>query len=62
MTLALSQPLTKNTTLFRMRGQNITKGVENHGGSPPSNWLVHDQLGDITLGSWFGTGQVLCAV
>jgi len=35
---------------------------ENHGGSPPSNWLVHDQLGDITLGSWFGTGQVLCAV
>ena len=36
---------------------------EDHGGSPPSNWGVHDQLGDITLGSWYNiSGQVLCTV
>ena len=36
---------------------------EDHGGSPPSNWAVHEQLGDITLGSWYNiSGQVLCTV
>jgi len=34
---------------------------ENHGGNPPDNWLVHDQLGDISLGSWYDIeGKVLC--
>jgi len=34
---------------------------ENHAGNPPSNWLVHDQLGDISLGSWYDIeGQILC--
>jgi len=36
---------------------------ERHNGSPPGNWLVHDVLGDITLGSWFSiSGPVLCDV
>ena len=36
---------------------------EDHGGNPPPNWSVHDQLGDITLGSWYNiSGQVLCTV
>jgi len=36
---------------------------ENHGGNPPSNWLVHDQLGRITLGSWYDiTGPALCII
>lgn len=34
---------------------------ERHAGSPPSNWLVHAAIGDITLGSWYDiSGQVLC--
>jgi len=35
---------------------------ENHGGNPPGNWSpLPDQLGAITLGSWYGiSGQVLC--
>merc|ERR1712110_376852 len=34
---------------------------ERHGGHPPSNWLVHDMHGVITLGSWFNiSGPVLC--
>mmetsp|Transcript_63544 Transcript_63544/g.200752 ORF Transcript_63544/g.200752 Transcript_63544/m.200752 type:complete len:434 (+) Transcript_63544:77-1378(+) len=34
---------------------------ERHDGKPPGNWLVHDQHGSITLGSWFGiSGPVLC--
>merc|ERR1711933_627087 len=34
---------------------------ENHGGNPPLNWAVHDQLGRITLGSWYDiTGPALC--
>ena len=42
-------------------GGNRAYFFENHGGNPPWNWLVHDQLGDITLGSWYGImGQVLC--
>jgi hypothetical protein len=34
---------------------------ERHGGHPPDNWLVHDQQGAITLGSWYDIeGPVLC--
>lgn len=33
---------------------------ERHNGNPPSNWAVHDILGDITLGSWYSSGKVLC--
>jgi len=43
------------------RGTSRAYFFEDHGGNPPSNWLVHDQLGDITLGSWYDiSGQVLC--
>jgi len=42
-------------------GDNRKYFFENHGGNPPNNWLVHDQLGDISLGSWYGIeGKVLC--
>jgi len=42
-------------------GNNRKYFFENHGGNPPNNWLVHDQLGDISLGSWYGIeGKVLC--
>lgn len=35
---------------------------ERHDGHPPSNWLVHDTHGAITLGSWTEiAGPVLCA-
>ena len=34
---------------------------EDHKGAAPENWVVHDQLGPLTLGSWFGIrGQVMC--
>merc|ERR1711904_539825 len=36
---------------------------ERHDGKPPGNWLVHDQLSKISLGSWFGIkGPALCVV
>merc|ERR1712187_27941 len=62
-------------TTFNEKNYFVTKGgnkyyssnraffFERHDGSPPSNWLIHDTLGDLTLGSWYGiTGQVLCVI
>ena len=36
---------------------------ERHDGPAPGNWLVHDQHGGLSLGSWFDIrGQVVCRV
>ena len=44
-------------------GESRVYFFEDHAGEPPNNWAVHDQLGPISLGSWYGvTGQVLCKI
>merc|ERR1719343_42423 len=46
---------------FHQRPTTRVYFFERHGGKPPSNWMVHAELGDITLGSWYDVkGQVLC--
>ena len=64
----LEIPVTSNGKFYFLtrNGQKEYSGsrvyfFENHAGYPPSNWLVHAQHYDLTLGSYFGIeGQVLC--
>ena len=69
MTEKLGIPVSSNERSYFVtwHGQGSYNGgrrsynFERHDGQAPANWLVHDQRGGLSLGSWFDIeGLVLC--